>query len=127
MVIKHHVEGYANFLKFIEKFKSDLPTFILYTGTKLPDGNSWCPDCVEAKPFIDKGIQSLSNDYNFVVVEVGDRAFWKDPKCPFRTNSKAQVKVLPTLVKWGTQKRLEGGDLLKDDLIEMLLTEDDDD
>ena len=47
MVIEHHVEGYENFLKFIENFKDKEPTYILYTGSKLPNGNSWCPDCVE--------------------------------------------------------------------------------
>ncbi|OXU23147.1 hypothetical protein TSAR_014651 [Trichomalopsis sarcophagae] len=126
MVVKHHVEGYENFLKFIEDFKPDEPTFVLYTGTKLPNGDSWCPDCVVAKPHIEKGIESLPEKYNYVVVEVGDRPFWKDNKCPFRTNPKTQLKVLPTLAKWGTQKRLEGDHLLDEGLIEMLLTEDDD-
>lgn len=51
---------------------------------------------------------------------------WKDQKCPFRSSPKGQIRVLPTLVKWGTQKRLEGNQLLDDTLIEMLLCEDDD-
>lgn len=51
---------------------------------------------------------------------------WKDQKCPFRTNPNAKLRVLPTLVRWGTQKRLEGDQLLKPELIEMLLTDGDD-
>lgn len=50
---------------------------------------------------------------------------WKDNKCPFRTNSKTKLRVLPTLAKWNTQKRLEGDQLLDNDLIEMLINEED--
>ncbi|XP_011506560.1 PREDICTED: thioredoxin domain-containing protein 17-like isoform X2 [Ceratosolen solmsi marchali] len=91
----------------------------------INDGNSWCPDCVKAHPFIEKGIQSAPGTYHYIIVSVGDRAFWKNSKCPFRTNSEIHIQTLPTLVKWGTQKRLEGDQLLNNDLIEMLLAEDD--
>ena len=47
MVIRHHVEGYDNFLNFMEKFKGDGVVYVLFSGSKLPDGRSWCPDCVE--------------------------------------------------------------------------------
>jgi len=51
---------------------------------------------------------------------------WKDHNCPFRTNPVTKLKVLPTLARWGTQKRLEGDQLLKLELINMLLTDEDD-
>ena len=51
MVVKHHVEGYEKFVDFVQNFKTDGPTFILYTGSKLPNGDSWCPDCVEGSIF----------------------------------------------------------------------------
>ena len=51
---------------------------------------------------------------------------WKDQKCPFRTDSRTKLNVLPTLTKWGTQKRLEGDDCLKDELVEMLVTDEED-
>lgn len=47
MVIRHHVEGYEEFLKFMDKLQGDGVIHVLFSGTKLPDGNSWCPDCVE--------------------------------------------------------------------------------
>lgn len=47
MVVKHSVEGYGNFIEFFDKFTSTKPTFVLYTGSKLSNGDSWCPDCVE--------------------------------------------------------------------------------
>ncbi|XP_043283424.1 thioredoxin domain-containing protein 17-like [Venturia canescens] len=123
MAKRHHVEGYENFLKFMEDFKEKGSIFVLYSGTNLPTGKSWCSDCVEAEPFIEKGIADAPEGSHFIHVEVGDRPFWKDLKCPFRTNSKTNLKVLPTLALWGTQKRLEGDQCLDAGLIEMLINE----
>lgn len=47
MVVRHTVQGYENFFKFMENFKASEPVYVLYSGTKLPNGKSWCPDCVE--------------------------------------------------------------------------------
>lgn len=48
--INHHVEGYDNFVKYMEKFKDDKrPVFVWFSGSKLPNGKSWCSDCNEGK------------------------------------------------------------------------------
>ncbi|EZA56875.1 Thioredoxin domain-containing protein [Ooceraea biroi] len=131
MVQRRHVQGYENFLEFTKDLKvTENPIFMLYTGTKLPDTTkSWCPDCVEAEPVLEQALEAAdsSQEMQLVVVEVGDRAFWKDQNCPFRTNPITKLKVLPTLALWGTQKRLEGNQLLQADLIDMLLHEDGED
>ncbi|XP_051175287.1 thioredoxin domain-containing protein 17-like [Leptopilina boulardi] len=126
MVNRHHIEGYEEFVNYMKKFKEPDVVYILYSGSKLPNGDSWCPDCVEAMPHIEKGIQSAPKDSHFVYVEVGDRPFWKDNKCPFRTDTKTKLNVLPTLSRWGTQKRLEGDDCSKNELLEMLITDEED-
>ncbi|XP_012251391.1 thioredoxin domain-containing protein 17-like [Athalia rosae] len=125
MVVRHHVEGYENFLKFVEAFPKDNIVHVLYSGSKLPNGTSWCPDCVEAEPFIQKGLEAAPENSHFIYVEVGDRPFWKDLKCPFRTDSRTKLQLLPTLARWGTQKRLEGDQCLDVELVEMLVTDDD--
>ncbi|XP_029164432.1 thioredoxin domain-containing protein 17-like isoform X1 [Nylanderia fulva] len=126
MVRRLHVQRYENFLKYVDELGNAESVYILYTGTKLPEtGESWCPDCVEAYPFIEQGFNAASEETQLVIVEVGDRAFWKDRNCPFRTNPITRLKVLPTLIKWGTEKRLEGDQLLKLELIDMLITDDD--
>ncbi|XP_011698699.1 PREDICTED: thioredoxin domain-containing protein 17-like [Wasmannia auropunctata] len=134
MVERQYVRGYEEFLKFTDESRTRYGNtydriYVLYTGTKLPDtGESWCPDCVEAEPYIENGFKAISKVETIllVIVEVGDRPFWKDPNCPFRTNVHSKLKVLPTLARWGTQKRLEGDQLLDPELIEMLLTDGDD-
>ncbi|XP_066596677.1 thioredoxin domain-containing protein 17-like isoform X2 [Prorops nasuta] len=105
---------------------ADILVILFDNGTKLDTGVSWCPDCVEAEPFIEEALKLASENSSFILTEVGDRATWKDLNCSFRKDSKTKLKVLPTLAKWGTQKRLEGDDLLKVEIIEMLLTDEDD-
>lgn len=51
MIARHHIEGYEAFFKFIEQYKANGPVIVLYSGTKLPNGQSWCPDCVEGNYF----------------------------------------------------------------------------
>ncbi|XP_043494664.1 thioredoxin domain-containing protein 17-like [Polistes fuscatus] len=126
MTIRHHVKGYNDFVKFFENLKTEEPVFVLYTGAKLENGQSWCPDCVEAEPFIEAGLKTLPEKSHFVEVQVGDRAFWKDPNCIFRKDNKTQLKVLPTLALWGTQKRLQGSECQSEVLLDMLFTEKDD-
>ncbi|XP_018372748.1 PREDICTED: thioredoxin domain-containing protein 17-like [Trachymyrmex cornetzi] len=111
---RRYVQGYEKFLEVTNLGSiQEHPDYVLFTGTKLPDtGKSWCSDCVEAEPFIEAGFADAPQDTVLLIVEVGDRAFWKDPNCPFRTDRCTRLKVLPTLVKWRTEKRLEGSILL---------------
>lgn len=50
MVIKHHVEGYDNFCKFIDSFDSKgQVVHVYFCGSKLENGESWCDDCERGK------------------------------------------------------------------------------
>lgn len=50
MVRRLHLQGYENFLKYVDDLETAESVYILYTGTKLADtGKSWCPDCVEGE------------------------------------------------------------------------------
>lgn len=94
MVVKHNVEGYENFLSLMENLKADGPIIVLYSGSKLENGLSWCSDCVEgivdnqlyssainrfdklivAAPAIEEGLTAAPESAHVVHVEVGDRA-----------------------------------------------------
>lgn len=73
MATVSHVKGYDQFLTFFKDYKSDKVTNVLFTGEVDEDGNSWCPDCVEAKPFINEALDKYGDNTNFVFVDVGDR------------------------------------------------------
>lgn len=49
---------------------------------------------------------------------------WKDMKCPFRTDKNIHISVIPTFVRWQGPQRLEGEQLLKEDLLDMFLNDD---
>lgn len=47
---------------------------------------------------------------------------WKSKSNPFRLSRETHLLVIPTLINWNEKsKRLEGDQLLKEDLIEMFL------
>uniref|UniRef100_A0A1L8DCV6 Thioredoxin domain-containing protein 17 n=1 Tax=Nyssomyia neivai TaxID=330878 RepID=A0A1L8DCV6_9DIPT len=125
MVIEVKLHGYEAFLEYIKNLDAKGENINVYfTGDKV-DGVSWCPDCNDAEPYVRKALtQAPANSY-FIYVEVGDRAFWKDLKCPFRTDKNIHISVIPSFVRWKCPQRLEGVEQLsKDDLLEMFLTDD---
>lgn len=71
MVQRHHVHGYEAFLALIKNLSSERIN-VLFTGTK-ENGVSWCPDCVEAEPFIEKAVETAPPTSHYIVVEVGNR------------------------------------------------------
>lgn len=58
-----------------------------------------------------------------VRVKVGPRDYWKDKDCPFRTDKALRLQSVPTLVRWGTVKRLSDEALQNPDNIQMLMEE----
>ncbi|XP_057365345.1 thioredoxin domain-containing protein 17-like [Daphnia carinata] len=109
MVQKLKAEGFEQFQTVISEVENKNPNgdiFILFSGSKDTTGQSWCPDCVEAEPVIEKALESAPEDAIFIYVGVGDRSFWKDPNCVFRLDGKIKLTCVPTLIKWGTNKRL---------------------
>jgi len=121
MVQKHKVSGYNQFVSFIGGLAKDGQINVYFTGSKDAWGNSWCPDCNDAEPFVEKSVNTLASaDGHFVVVDVGDRPFWKDTKNPFRHDKDTHLSVIPTLINWNEKsRRLEGEQLCKTDLLEM--------
>lgn len=46
MVSNVAISGYNDFIKFIEGLDKKGPqVFLYFSGSKMPDGKSWCPDC----------------------------------------------------------------------------------
>jgi len=122
MVKISKVEGFEAFeSKVAELAGSGGDVFVMFSGSKNADGISWCPDCVTAEPVVSKCMAELPDESHYLYVGVGDRTFWKDQSCIFRTSPKTQLKSVPTLIKWGTKLRLEEGQLMKEDMVKMML------
>ena len=105
-------EGMDALNKLLNEIKSK-NIFLLFCGNEDENGNSWCPDCVVAKPKIKKAMNVLKDekDWTFITVYVGERAIWKDKKNPFRTDERFKVSGVPTLLLYKTQKRLVEGEI----------------
>lgn len=121
MVKEVHVEGFEALQKAVDEHKGH-QIFVLFSGSLGSDGISWCPDCAVADPVIKESLRVAPKDAVFIHCGVGDRPFWKDQNNIFRT--KLGIKCVPTLIKWGEQKRLEEASCAKKDLVEMLFEDD---
>ncbi|CAJ0572571.1 unnamed protein product, partial [Mesorhabditis spiculigera] len=124
--MKHiNVDGIDALNKAVEENPGKI--FVLYTGSKV-NGVSWCPDCVHAEPVIEKvlaGSDVSSSDITFITCLVGQRDYWKDQKCPFRTDARIKINSIPTLAQWGSKvHRLSEAQLTNAALIKDLLLED---
>jgi len=122
------IEGFESFqsqIKTLEKDQSKQPLYILFTGSDGPDGKSWCPDCIvfeNAWGAFKK--KNPPEEGCLIRVKVGPRDFWKDKGCPFRTEKSLKLTSVPTLVRWGTPKRLQDDQIVNPDLLTMLLEDD---
>nr|QJE50309.1 thioredoxin-related protein 14 [Fasciola gigantica] len=85
--------------------------FVEFIGSLREDGESWCPDCRRAEPIVKSALYELPENAVFVVVEVGDRDAWKSSSNPFRRNKACDIKSIPTIIQFGTNKRLSDEDV----------------
>ncbi|XP_049867115.1 thioredoxin domain-containing protein 17-like [Pectinophora gossypiella] len=123
MVFNVEVKGFDDFVSYTEKIKPDGPdVYFYFSGTKI-EGKSWCPDCIEAEAVITPYLQELNKNIVFVYVDVGDMPYWKKADCPFRTDTRTKLMVIPTLIKWKGVQRLEGSQCNKRDLLQMMFEE----
>lgn len=122
MAKKIVVNGYDAFIKAISQYSdSSASVFVLFSGgAKDESGQSWCPDCVAAKPIIEEGLKSAPDDGIFIYCNVGNRPYWKDPNNDFRKDEKLKLTCVPTLIKWNTVRRLEEDQCKSAALVTML-------
>jgi len=121
MVDEKHVEGYDGYKSAMESLKgSKTPVYLLFCGSKTPDGQSWCPDCVQAEPVIEECVKSEAGEFTLVHVGVGNRATWKDLSNPFRTDPALKLKCVPTLMRSGKPQRLEESQCWDSKLVDMM-------
>jgi len=73
---------------------------VLFFGSEVQGGNSWCPDCIVADPVIKKAISKVDN---LVLIEcpVGNKSEYKNvPNHPYKTHKQIQLQRVPTLIAW---------------------------
>ena len=107
----------------LAEVKTANPDLVLFTGAKNPEtGVSWCPDCVSADPVIEKYIENEKyKGVKLVKCHIG-RPEWKSAENVFKNDPSLKLTSVPTLLIWeDNKKRLVEGQLLKEDMIDMLL------
>lgn len=78
---KLSVDSHDTLIRVIDDNKYEFAKItLLFTGSKLEDGTSWCPDCNEAEPVIEKCLTQYEVDEPveaqktlFIIISVGIR------------------------------------------------------
>lgn len=127
-VTHHKATGYEHFVAIVETLAPAVGAqhiSVYFTGEKnAATGVSWCPDCVVAEPVVMAAVERIAEPMHFIYVDVGNRAYWKDPKNPFRTDKRTHLSVIPALLRWHQPQRLDGDQLLKPELLDMFFQDD---
>ncbi|CAB3221469.1 unnamed protein product [Arctia plantaginis] len=127
MVTVVHLKGMDEFNNYVENMGHGNATLLFcFTGEKLSSGPSWCSDCNEAEPVIEAFLTEVKRKIIFAFVDVGDRDTWKDKNCPFRTDKRTKLMVIPTIIRWNGVQRLEGSQCGKRELLQMLIEDEED-
>ncbi|XP_020628888.1 thioredoxin domain-containing protein 17-like [Orbicella faveolata] len=98
------VEGLSNLMATLKEHEGKRRT-VMFIGSMNESGESWCPDCREVEPVVEAALQQASSDLVFILVIVGDKPEWKSPENEFR-KSEFKLTEIPTIVDYGTDKRL---------------------
>ncbi|XP_053625559.1 thioredoxin domain-containing protein 17-like isoform X1 [Plodia interpunctella] len=128
--IKKTIQNLNNYEEF-SVYVNGLPekghsVYFFFTGSKKENGRSWCMYCQIAEPIVKAYLEELKKSVIFVFVQVGDPTTWRDRACPFRTDARTKLLVIPTIIKWKGVQRLEGEQCAKRDLLQMMFEEEED-
>ena len=74
------------------------PHVLFTSGDDPATGQAWCPDCRRAVPAVVAAAAAAG--VTLLVVNVGERAAWKDASHPLRTKAGLQLACIPTLLAW---------------------------
>ncbi|KAK3746257.1 hypothetical protein QZH41_016516 [Actinostola sp. cb2023] len=96
------VEGLQNLEVTLHENSSKRRKIIMFIGAIDESGESWCSDCRDAEPVVEKALESAPADSVFVLVDVGDKASWKDPENEFRKHTEYLLTGIPTIIESGT-------------------------
>jgi len=77
---------------------------------------------VTAEPVVEASLAGKPG-LTLLYVAVGQRDFWKDKNCVFRTDPSTELKSVPTLVAWGGRARLEEEKCADKAMVDMLVDE----
>ncbi|VDL63057.1 unnamed protein product [Hymenolepis diminuta] len=108
--------------EFLNKNR-DKRCFLYFIASPDETGESWCPDCSKAKPFVERALKHLPKDAVFITVHTGSKSVWKDQANEFRNEPKLNVNNVPTLMEYGKSNRLVESQLYEFDLVVKFLTQ----
>ena len=124
MVKTHKVEGFDAFKAKVEELAgTGADVFVMFSGSKNAEGVSWCPDCVEAKPAIQKLVDAGSRP---IVKGIVTRDEWRgNASHPYKVSPVLKAAGVPSVILFEGENELHRvddlGDFANEDLMGLFL------
>ncbi|VDN09778.1 unnamed protein product [Dibothriocephalus latus] len=100
---------------------ADKRCFVYAIASPDETGQSWCPDCRRVQPSVDEARMKLPENAMWFDVHTGDRPTWKDPQNEFRVCSELNIQKVPTLLEFGTDRRLTENQVTLSNMLDIKL------
>ncbi|CAG9460739.1 unnamed protein product [Pedinophyceae sp. YPF-701] len=103
LVLRANLDQHAEALKALSK--SQAPQYVYFSADIDPaSGQPWCPDCARSLHAAEEEVVGAGG--TLLLVFVGDRDTWRNPKHPLRMDPDLRVTGLPTMMRWGAGGKL---------------------
>ena len=76
------------------------PTYAVFFGERDADGQSWCPDCVEADPVISAVLSGREEGSGLLECVVIKAEYARNPSYAYRTHPHVKLTAIPTVIKY---------------------------
>ncbi|XP_029832335.2 thioredoxin domain-containing protein 17 [Ixodes scapularis] len=114
------VKSFEEFQSTVAPLKDEKHLLCLFTGSEDASGKSWCPDCVAAKPAIEEALKDGPDNTILLTCSI-DKDLWVKRDNPFRTDNTLKLTCVPTLIRWGWNRRLNDQECQDAGLVSMML------
>ena len=118
------LEDTSKMMEEWDKFLAEKSGFLLvvFTGTMDADGNSWCPDCVVAKPKIKEVCEAVAGKVRVIVASVTRNEWRGNADHPYKKHSVFKCTGVPTMLLFEEENEMARAENLDDFANEDLLT-----
>lgn len=90
------------FASIVRKYGDSKYIYVyVYAEKSAETGQSWCPDCVKAEPYVRKALaEKNAAECVFVTLPVVKLDYKSNPEFFYRKHPKLQLKAVPSLYGW---------------------------
>uniref|UniRef100_A0A0A9X1H2 Thioredoxin domain-containing protein 17 n=1 Tax=Lygus hesperus TaxID=30085 RepID=A0A0A9X1H2_LYGHE len=117
---------YAKVIEMADDLMGKGETVVLYFTGKVDEKTkkNWCSDCVKSSPIVEDFLKTTKFTKKIHVIEIPIcKDSMKDKNNQWKINKDIMLKNVPTMILWKGSKDVRDKQMMKKDMLKMLLEE----